>query len=469
MSEAWPAPMRLEIGTLARAYQAGQAKPEQVIERVYARIGARGDDGVWNHLEPREASLGRARALGSRPDGASPLWGVPFAIKDNLDVPGMPTTSGLPESRYVAQATGPAITRLLEAGAIPIGKTSMDQFALGLVGIRTPGRSCSCVFDDAFIPGGSSAGSGVSVAAGLVAFSLGNDAAGSGRVPAALNNVVGIKPTPGLVSNRAVSGGGVVRSIETISVFALGCEDGMTVLRTIAGYDPDDAFSRPEADRVDLNIRPIGAGFRFGVPRAGQRDFAGDDDARRLFDDAIVRLQAMGGEPVEVDMTLLDEAQAILYDGPWIAERTTWLAPQLERFGDRLHPVTRRILESGNQYSARDLFRAQHRLAQIRQFVRTTFRTIDVLVVPTTPTTYTKAQVMADPITLNSTLGRYTNFVNLLGMCGTAVPNGFRTDGLPQGITFLAPELQDATVASFGDAYLRRLGVVTGGPTGAAS
>jgi allophanate hydrolase len=456
--------MRLEIGALGAAYREGRLTPADVVGIVYDRIAARGDDGVWNHLVPREASIARARALGPRPPDAGPLWGVPFAIKDNLDVPGLPTTSGLPQSRYVAQTTGPAISRLLDAGALPIGKTSMDQFALGLVGIRTPGASCSCVFDDDYIPGGSSAGSAVSVAAGLVAFSLGNDAAGSGRVPAALNNIVGVKPTPGLISNRAVSGGGVVRSIETISVFALSCADGMTVFREIAGYDPDDAFSRPEASSVDLSIGPIPAAFRFGVPAQAQRDFHGDEDARALFDAAIERLRSMGGTPVEIDFTLLREAQAILYDGPWIAERTTWLAPAIERFGAFLHPVTKKILESGNQYSACDLFRAQHRLAQIRQFVRTTFKDIDVLVVPSTPTTFSKAQVLADPIALNSKLGIYTNFVNLLGMCGVAVPNGFRHDGLPQGITFLAPELKDATVASYGDAYGRVLDEVTGGP-----
>ncbi|TCT06673.1 allophanate hydrolase [Aquabacter spiritensis] len=458
--------MRLEIGALGRAYRARTLTPAAIIELVYARIAARGEDGVWNHLVPKETALAQAAALGEIPQDAGPLWGIPCAIKDNLDVPGLPTTSGLAVSRYIAETTGPAISRLIAGGAIVIGKTSMDQFALGLVGVRTERPSASCVFNPDFIPGGSSAGSGVAVAAGLVAFSLGNDAAGSGRVPAALNNIVGIKPTPGLISNRAVSGGGVVRSIETISVFALSCADGMTVFREMAGYDDADAFSRPQADTVDLAIAPIPERFAFGVPMAAQRDFHGDADAAALFDAAIARLTAMGGTPVEIDFALLNEAQAILYDGPWIAERTTWLAPKLERYGSQLHPVTRTILESGNQYSARDLFRAQHRLAEIRQYVRRLFREISVLVVPSTPTTFTKAQVEADPIALNSKLGIYTNFVNLLGMCGVAVPNGFRSDGLPQGITFLALELQDAVVASFGDAYLTASGAVTGGPQG---
>jgi len=461
---ALPAEFRLEIAALARGYREGRFTPRDVIELVYERIARRGDDGVWLHLVPKEEALARAEALGPVPPDASPLWGIPCAIKDNLDVPGLPTTSGLAASRYVPDTTGPAISRLIDAGAIVIGKTSMDQFALGLVGVRTEGRSCSCVFDDAYIPGGSSAGSGVSVAAGLVAFSLGNDAAGSGRVPAALNNIVGIKPTSGMISNRAVSNGGVVRSIETISVFALTCADGVSVYREIAGYDAEDAFSRPQADETPIEIRPLASTFRFGVPRMADRDFYGDEDARALFEEAIARLVSMGGVAVELDFAPFFEAQKVLYDGPWIAERTAWLEPIVERHRKGMHPVTRTILESGNQYSARDLFRAQYRLAQIRQHMRTLFRDIDIIAVPSTPTTFTKVQIEADPIALNAKLGIYTNFVNLICMCGIAVPNGFRRDGLPMGITFLAPELCDATAISFGAAYLDRLGVVTGGP-----
>ncbi len=455
---------RLNIATLARAYRDGSLTPEGVIEAVYERIERRGDDGVWIALVPRSEALARARALVPADMARQPMWGIPFAAKDNLDVPGLPTSSGLPAAAYVASSTGPAISRLLEDGAIIIGKTSLDQFAVGLVGIRRPGRACSCVFNAAYIPGGSSAGSGVAVAAGLVSFALGNDAAGSGRVPAALNNIVGIKPTPGLVSNRAVSGGGVVRSIETISVFALDVPDGMTVLRRIAGYDPLDAFSRPAADDAVLELSPIPASFRFGVPDARHLEFFGDSGAQGLFEAAIARLEAMGGARVDVDFAPFAEAQRILYEGPWISERTAWLEPLIEKHREQLHPVTRQILESGNSYNARDVFRAMHRLAQLKQLARQTFKTIDILVVPTTPTTYTKAQVEADPITLNSRLGIFTNFANLLGMCGVAVPNGLRPDGLPQGVTFLALEMQDAHAASFAAAYHARLGLASGGP-----
>ena len=455
---------RLGIRALGAAYREDSLTPVAVIEAVYERIARRGEDGVWITLVPREEALAKVRALDPADRTRQLLWGIPFAVKDNLDVPGLPTTSGLPAAAYIATSTGPAISRLLDAGAIVIGKTSLDQFAVGLVGVRRPGRSCSCVFDPAYIPGGSSAGSGIAVAAGLVSFSLGNDAAGSGRVPAALNNIVGVKPTPGMVSNRAVSGGGVVRSIETISVFALDVPDGMTVLRLIAGYDPLDAFSRPAADGADLDIAPIPARFRFGVPDARHLEFFGDTAAEALFSAAIARLETMGGKRVDIDFAPFAEAQRILYEGPWISERTAWLEPLIERHRDQLHPVTRQILESGNTYNAKDVFRAMHRLAQLKQQARQFFTGMDVLVAPTTPTTYTKEQVEADPITLNSRLGIYTNFANLLGMCGVAVPNGFRPDGLPQGVTFLALEMQEARAASFAAAYHDRLGIPSGGP-----
>ena len=462
MSRWSPESGRLEIATLGRAYRAGELAPEAVIEAVYDRISRRGDDGVWNYLLPYDEARARVRALGRLPAEASPVWGIPFSVKDNLDVPGFPTTSGLPESVYVAATTGPAVSRLMDAGAIPIGKTALDQFAVGLVGIRTRGKSCSSVFHPDYIPGGSSAGSAVSVAAGLVSFALGNDAAGSGRVPAALNNIVGIKPTPGLVSNRAVSGGGVVRSIETISVLALDCRDGMEVLRLVAGYDPDDAFSRPEADAVNLSIGTLPLSFAFGVPDDSHLQFLGDTAAARLFEQAIHRLEEMGGTERRIDYSPFAEAQKILYEGPWISERTAWLEPVIERHRESLHPVTRSILESGNQYSAKDLFRAMHRLALLRQKARMIFRDIDVLLMPTVPTTYTKAEIESDPITLNARLGIYTNFTNLLGMCAVAVPNGFRPDGLALGVTFLALEMRDACAATFADAYLKKLGLQTG-------
>ena len=245
----------LDFTTLQSRYTTGALQPEDVIRTVYRRIAARGEDHVWIHLVSEEEAIAAARRVASTMPKSAPLFGLPCAIKDNIDVPGLPSTSAFPPSRRVATHTGVAVQRLLDAGAIVIGKTNMDQLAIGLVGVRSPYGVARNAFDPAFIPGGSSAGSGVAVGAGLVSFALGNDAAGSGRVPAAFNNVVGVKPTPGLVSNTAVVGGGTAKTLETISVFALTVDDGMAVLRLIAGYDPEDLFSKTEARYCDLLSR----------------------------------------------------------------------------------------------------------------------------------------------------------------------------------------------------------------------
>ena len=260
--------------------RAGSFGPEDVVRAVYRRIAARGQDHVWIHLVPEAEALAAAQRIAAVLPTSAPLFGLPCAIKDNIDVPGLPSTNAFPPSRRIAMSTGPAVQRLLDAGAIVIGKTNMDQLAIGLVGVRSPYGAARNAFDAAFVPGGSSAGSGVAVGAGLVSFALGNDAAGSGRVPAAFNNVVGVKPTPGLVSNTAVVGGGTAKSLETISIFALTVDDGMHVLRLIAGYDPDDLFSKTEARFCDLSPQSAPARFRVAVPRARDLVFFGDGGRR---------------------------------------------------------------------------------------------------------------------------------------------------------------------------------------------
>ena len=269
----------LDFTALRALYASGELRPEDVVRAVYRRIAARGTTMSGSTSCPRRRRLRRPSACAATLPASAPLYGLPCAIKDNIDVPGLPSTNAFPPSRRIATRTGPAVQSLLDAGAIVIGKTNMDQLAIGLVGVRSPYGVARNAFDAAFVPGGSSAGSGVAVGAGLVSFALGNDAAGSGRVPAAFNNVVGVKPTPGLVSNTAVVGGGTAKSLETISVFALTVDDGMHVLRLIAGYDPDDLFSNTEARFCNLEPRPAPARFRFAVPSA--RDLVFFGDARR--------------------------------------------------------------------------------------------------------------------------------------------------------------------------------------------
>lgn len=456
----------LDFTTLRSIYAAGELRPQDVVRAVYRRIAARGQDHVWIHLVPEAEVVAAARRVAATLPMSAPLFGLPCAIKDNIDVPGLPSTSAFPPSRRIATTTGPAVQRLLDAGAIVIGKTNMDQLAIGLVGVRSPYGVARNAFDPAFVPGGSSAGSGVAVGAGLVSFALGNDAAGSGRVPAAFNNVVGVKPTPGLVSNTAVVGGGTAKSLETISVFALTVDDGMDVLRLIGSYDPDDLFSKTEARFCDLASKSAPERFRFAVPRASDLVFFGDTDAERLFEGTITRLEGLGGTAVEVDYAACMEAQRLLYEAPFLAERNVSVEPMIAGHEDALHPATKAILATARDWTARDAYRAMHRLAELKRDVRRVLAGTDIFVVPTTPTIYRVAEVEADPIVLNARLGTYTNFVNLMGLCGIAVPAGFRADGLPLGITVLGEAFAEARVAAIGATYHRATGF-TLGATGA--
>jgi allophanate hydrolase len=452
----------LDFAALRSCYARGEPTPEDVVRAVYRRIAARGEDHVWIHLVPEDEAVQAARRVAATLPKSAPLYGLPCAIKDNIDVPGLPSTSAFPPSRRIAATTGRAVQALIDAGAIVIGKTNMDQLAIGLVGVRSPYGVARNAFDAAFVPGGSSAGSGVAVGAGLVSFALGNDAAGSGRVPAAFNNVVGVKPTPGLVSNTAVVGGGTAKMLETISVFSLTVDDGMAVLRLIAGYDPDDLFSKTEARYCDLSTQPAPPRFRFALPRADDLEFFGDADAARLFEAAIARLERLGGTAVEVDYGVFMEAQKLLYEAPFLAERNASVAPMIAGHADALHPATRTILESAGAWTAQDTFRAIHRLAELKRDARRVLAGTDVFVVPTTPTIYRVAEVEAEPIVLNARLGTYTNFVNLMGLCGIAVPSGFCSDGLPLGITVLAEPFAEAKAAAIADAFHRATEVPLG-------
>lgn len=451
-------PASFDLASLQAAYRQG-VTPEQVIAALDARIAARGTDHVWIHRLPLASVLAQARALPVRRAAgeALPLYGLPFAIKDNLDVAGLPTTAACPEFTYTAAATAPVVQRLIDAGALLVGKTNLDQFATGLVGVRSPYGAPSSVFDPAYISGGSSSGSAVAVAASLVSFALGTDTAGSGRIPAAFNNLVGWKPTRGLLSTRGLVP--ACRSLDCISVFALTCDDACAVARVVSAVDPGDPYSRPAPTRVT----PWPAAFRFGVPPVAQREFFGDTAAAVLFEEAIARLKGLGGQAVEFDFAPFRETAELLYAGPWVAERLAAIQPFYEAHPRALHPVTAAIIGGGSRYSAVDTFRAFYRLEELRRQTEPVWRQMDLMLLPTAGTIYTHAQVAADPVQLNTNLGLYTNFVNLLDLSAVAVPAGFRPDGLPFGITLLAPAFQDEALLQLGARCHRALGGCLGG------
>lgn len=447
----------LDLGTLAARYRDGSLTPTEAIEGVLARIAARGDDKVWIHLVPRRRLLAMTRSLEKAGPGGKPLWGIPFAIKDNIDLAGHPTTAACPDFAYVAKKSATVVARLVAAGALPVGKTNLDQFATGLNGTRSPYGAPGSALDPKYISGGSSSGSAVAVAAGLVSFSLGTDTAGSGRVPAMLNNIVGLKPTRGLLSNRGLVP--ACRSLDCISIFALTADDARDVLAVAQGFDEADPFSRHEGSAA---LAPSLARLRVGIPPAGRLKFFGNAEGARLFGAARRLVERLGGKTVAVDIAPFLEAAKLLYEGPWVAERYAALKDFVAKHPKSLHPVTRKITLAGAKASAADAFAASYRLAELHRITEAAWRKMDVMLLPTAPRTYTIAAMKADPIRLNSNLGLYTNFVNLLDLAAIAVPAGFQKDDLPFGVTLMAPAWSDAALCALGGALHRAQGVDAG-------
>lgn len=391
--------------------------PTEAAEAALTADRDHDDPSIWITRLPDEAIRATARALEAEGPRGRKLWGVPFAVKDNIDIAGLPTTAGCPRFAYTAVATALVTERLLDEGALLIGKTNLDQFATGLLGTRSPYGVPRNVFDAAYAPGGSSSGSGCAVAAGIVAFSLGTDTAGSGRVPAAFGNIVGLKPTRGSVSARGVVP--ACRSLDTVSVFARSVDESLDVLRVIAGYDADDPYSRA-APWPHL---------RKGVAPASARIATADT----------------------VDISLFLEIARLLYDGPWVAERSAALRDVVERRPDILHPVTRTILEAGLTRRSVDAFAAFHRLAAARRAAENLFHDYDALLLPTAPSCPTLAEVAAEPIGVNSRMGVYTNFVNLCDLAAIAVPAGFDSNGMPMGVTLIGPAWSEGRLAALAD------------------
>jgi allophanate hydrolase len=436
------------VAAIVAAHRARTTSPAETVARSYARIRSYNDPAVFISLHEEQSAIAEAEALGAKDASALPLLGVPVAVKDNIDVKGLPTTAACPAFSYQPSHDATAVARLRAAGAIIIGKTNLDQFATGLNGTRSPyGIPVNPMRGD-LIPGGSSSGSAVAVSVGLVPLALGTDTAGSGRVPAMLNNIVGLKPSLGMISTAGVVP--ACRTLDCVSVFSLTVDDAVTALAAMAGPDSADPFSR---DRPLHDLTPFPPKLRLGVPRTGQLIFFGDRASEAAFGDALKRWSALGAEMVEFDMEPFYETARLLYEGPWVAERYLVIRGLLASSPDAIHPVTREITAAGSRLTAAETFSALYRLQGLRRIVERAFANMDAIVLPTAPTAYSTAQVLANPIELNSRLGTYTNFVNLLDLCGLALPSAIRSDDIPFGITLLAPTGNDALLASIGRAF----------------
>jgi allophanate hydrolase len=448
-------PRSFLISDLLRAYRSEGLTPTQVIEEAMRRADRAPDLHIWITRRSRHELLEHARAIEERALDELPLYGIPFVIKDNIDLADVPTTAGCPAYSYMPDRSAGVVQRLLDAGAIALGKTNLDQFATGLVGARSPYGACRNSFHPDFISGGSSSGSAVAVATGLASFSLGTDTAGSGRVPAAFNNIVGLKPSLGRLSTRGVVP--ACRSLDCVSIFALTAEDAAAVLAVTQGFDAEDPFSRRIVDR------PL-SGRRCGVPHGAQLQFFGDEQYARLFDQAVARVESLGATIVRIDFAPFLDAARLLYGGPWVAERYAALEEFIRRRADAVHPVTREVIEKSTDFSAVDAFKGLYRLTALKRASERVWESADLLLTPTAGTVYEIERVEADPIRLNTNLGYYTNFMNLLDLAGVAVPTGFRSDGLPFGVTLVGRRGTDAALLEWAGrlhrASVQRLGAL---------
>lgn len=440
------------------AYQTGQLSPDVLLSLASTYPAT---DTAWIARASQAQLSEQLDALAERLDAVNgdiaqlPLYGVPFAIKDNIDAAGWPTTAACPEFAYTASKDATVVARLRAAGAILMGKTNLDQFATGLVGTRSPYGAVPNSFHPEYVSGGSSSGSASVVARGLVAFSLGTDTAGSGRVPAGFNNIVGLKPTKGRLPNTGLVP--ACKTVDCISIFALTVEDAHKVAGLAEGFDSDDAYSRHNPGTAPVGFR---VGMKLAVPDT--LEFFGDTHNQAVFEQALHRLSDMGAEITRIDFAPFKALAEQLYYGPWVAERTVALTAMLETNPDAINPVVRGIVESGLAYSACDAYRAEYLRARLSRQINEALAGFDALVVPTSATLRTQAEMAAEPVLYNSQFGFYTNFTNLADLSALALPAGMRADGLPSGITLIAPAWHDTALAQFGQRWQQSVGLPLG-------
>lgn len=440
-----------ERSDLMQVRAAANADVEALLGEVMKRARALEASHAFIELAETSSIVEQLAALRVRQarGEALPLFGVPLAVKDNIDVKGFRTTAGCPDYAYLPESHAASVERLTQAGAIVIGKTNLDQFATGLVGQRSPHGPCFSAVKDGYISGGSSSGSALAVALGIVPLALGTDTAGSGRVPAAFNGIVGLKPTKGVVSTRGVVP--ACRSLDCVSVFANTVSDAWEALNLMAGYEPKDPFSRKTP--YGWKASELATEFRFGVPVAV--DFFGNDEYRAAFSAAIEHLLSIGGVAVEVPIEDFVAAGNLLYEGPWVAERYAAVGTFIDEHPDSTHPIVRKIIQAGKQPLAHELFQAEYQLRELGRRTHLCWDKVDVLALPTTGTIYRVDEVRASPFETNRNLGRYTNFVNLLDLAAVAVPSLPTPSGLPFGITLLGPAFSDYQLATIGKRFER--------------
>jgi allophanate hydrolase len=444
----------LEIATIHAAYRAGTLDPVQLVTTLLARIAAYPDKAVFLYRPEDAAIIAEAALLNVAEIDQLPLFGLPFVVKDNIDVAGMPTSAACPAFAFAPERDSIVVARLRAAGAIVLGKANLDQFATGLNGTRSPFGAPRSVFDADYISGGSSSGSSVSVGAGLAVFSLGTDTAGSGRVPAGINNIIGLKPSIGRIPNTGVLP--ACQSLDCVSIFANSAADALAVLRVAEGFDAADPYSRPVRN-ITLPARP-----RAGILAPAEREFLGDAEAAAIYAAALAQATMLGWELVEIAYAPFREIAGMLYGSAFAAERVTAIRPFFESKPDAIDPTVRTILEGGAKYAAADLFADMHRLAGLKILAGAEMAKVDILLLPTAPTSFTVAEMQTDPLGANAKLGLYTNFVNFMDQAAIALPAGFGESGRPAGVMLIVPAFTDAALAALAGTLHDTLGAGAG-------
>ncbi len=450
--------INLSLQALKNAYQQGELYPRSLMSQLRAQALAQSEYNAWITLLDEAQLEPYLSRLDSESVDSLPLYGVPFAVKDNIDLAGIETTAGCPDFAYTPEKSAPVVAALIAAGAIPLGKTNLDQFATGLVGTRSPYGEGKNSFNPDYISGGSSAGSAIATALGQVSFALGTDTAGSGRVPAALNNLIGHKPSKGLLSTLGVVP--ACRSLDCVSIFSLCSRDAAILLDITAKYDSEDPFARPNhyANRSRyFSATATQPSFRFAVP--SQLEFCGNAETQTLFEQSVAQLCELGGEKVEIDFSPFLAAAKLLYEGPWVCER--WLATQ-EVNPDSMEPIIAEIIDQAVTKTGNEAFAAQYRLAELKRQCDKVIENFDFVLTPTMPTIFTRSEIAENPIVNNSILGTYTNFMNLLDYCATALPVGFTASGVPWGVTLFGPAFSDIKLLGFADRLHRACNLTLG-------
>lgn len=447
--------MNLNIKDLKAKYLNGETTIKEVVSSIFSKIEQTRDYNIWIYTLNEEELKPYLKNLENKNPKDLPLYGIPFAIKDNIDLVSIPTTAGCPEFSYIPKKSAFVVEKLIEAGAIPIGKTNLDQFATGLVGTRSPYGECKNSINKEYISGGSSSGSAVAVALSMASFSLGTDTAGSGRVPAAFNNLIGLKATKGLLSTSGVVP--ACRSLDCVTIFAKDLESIQEVFEVANTYDEEDIYSRVH-ESVYENVEKVEfeekTKFSFAIPKKEQLKFFGDKEAKGLFDEAVKKFESLGGVAVEIDYEPFNESANLLYSGPWVVERFIAIKDVIEKNPDVVEPTVRKIISGGKDINAINYFESEYILKKNRKKAEKLFEEFEFMLTPTTGTIYKIEEVNNNPIELNTNLGYYTNYMNLLDLSAIAVPAGFRENGLPFGVTVVAKNFEEQKLLSYASKYL---------------